>query len=112
MSRSDRLGCSATSVVPADPRGLRPRSHRGGGCATIPAVEPSESIIELILRVGSGVTAVVGLVFTALAAVWVVSSPDSDGSWIPVLPWAAITLIAIVLFAVLLARLKARHAAG
>ncbi len=74
-------------------------------------VESSESIIELILRVASGVTMVVAAVATVLAAIWVASDADSDGSWWPVLPWAIITVVALVVFAVLLARSKARHAA-
>ncbi len=75
-------------------------------------MEQSESVIELIVRIGSGVTMVVAALATALAMIWVLTSPDSDGSWWPVVPWAAITLIALGLFAVLLARSKARHAAG
>lgn len=103
MSRCDLPGSPA-------PGRRAPRVAGGSAMRDNPPVGSSESIVELIVRVGSGVTAGVGLVFTALAAIWVVSSPDSDGSWIPVLPWAVITLIAIVLFAVLLARSRSRHA--
>jgi hypothetical protein len=75
-----------------------------------PAVESSESIVELILRVASGVTMVVAAAATLLAALWVATDADSDGSWWPVLPWAIITVIALALFVVLLARSRARHA--
>jgi hypothetical protein len=75
-------------------------------------MEQSESVIELIVRIGSGITMVVAAIATLLAAIWVASSPDSDGSWWPVVPWAAITVIALAIFAVLLARSKSRHAGG
>lgn len=74
-------------------------------------VESSESVIELIVRIASGITMVVAAVATVLAATWVLTSDDSDGSWWPVLPWAIITVLALVVFAVLLARSKARHSA-
>ena len=73
-------------------------------------VEQPESVIELIVRIASGVTMVVAAVATVLAAIWVSTSPDSDGSWWPVVPWAVITLLALGVFATLLARSKSRHA--
>lgn len=74
-------------------------------------VEQSESVIELIVRIASGVTMVVAAVATALAMTWVLTSPDSDGSWWPVVPWAVITVLALGAFVVLLRRSKSRHAA-
>ncbi|MBL6633842.1 MAG: hypothetical protein ISP32_05540 [Thermoleophilia bacterium] len=73
-------------------------------------VEPSESVVELIVRIASGVTMAVAAVATGLAITWVLTSPDSDGSWWPVVPWAVITLLALGVFALLLARSKSRHA--
>ena len=74
-------------------------------------VEQPESVIELIVRIASGVTMAVAAVATGLAITWVLTSPDSDGSWWPVVPWATLTLIALGVFATLLARSKSRHAA-
>ena len=73
-------------------------------------VQQPESVIELIVRIASGITMVVAAVATGLAITWVLTSPDSDGSWWPVVPWAVITVLALGMFVVLLARSKARHA--
>jgi len=74
-------------------------------------VPPSESTLEMLARIISGVVAACALIAVALSAVWVTTDEQSDGSWMPVLPWAVIALVSLLVFGVLLARSRARHAA-
>ena len=72
---------------------------------------PQESTLELLARIISGIVAACALIAVALSAVWVATDEQSSGSWVPVLPWAVIAVISLVVFGALLARSRARNAA-
>lgn len=65
----------------------------------------------MLARIISGVVAACALIAVVLSSVWVTTDEQSDGSWMPVLPWALIATVSLVAFGVLLARSRARHAA-
>lgn len=65
----------------------------------------------MLARIISGVVAACALIAVALSSVWVATDEQSDGSWMPVLPWALIAVVSLAAFGVLLARSRARHAA-
>ncbi len=69
-----------------------------------------ESTIELLLRIITGVVAACAAIATLLSSTWVMTDPQSTGSWLPVLPWAIITVVSVAIFGVLLMRARARHA--
>ena len=69
-----------------------------------------ESTIEMLLRIITGVVAACAAIATLLSAIWVTTDPQSTGSWLPVLPWAIITVVSVAIFGVLLMRARARHA--
>jgi hypothetical protein len=69
-----------------------------------------ESTIELLLRIITGVVAACAAIATLLSSIWVTTDPQSTGSWLPVLPWAIITVVSVACFGVLLMRARARHA--
>ena len=71
---------------------------------------PGESTIELLLRIITGVVAACAAIATLLSSIWVMTDPQSTGSWLPVLPWAIITVVSVASFGVLLMRARARHA--
>lgn len=71
---------------------------------------PAESTLEMLLRIITGVVAACAAIATLLSSVWVTTDPESTGSWLPVLPWAIITVVSVLGFAVLLLRARVRHA--
>lgn len=73
-------------------------------------VPPHESTLEMLARIISGVVAGCALIAVVLSSVWVATDEQSSGSWVPVLPWALIAVVSLLIFGVLLMRSRARHA--